>query len=390
MVKTWSKKWFIMIFIITNILVSTFFSYAKAFKTENDKIDILYLLKIIDDKDNLTEPLTRKEFAKMIVKSSDAKDKITGIITESVCEDVKDDNIYSGYIKEVIDKGHMFTYLGGLFKPDEYVTYSDLSRAMLSLLGYKSDDFRGNQVLGRNIKFESLKLNENIDKTSSDILYKIDVINGIYNTLKENKKDTNDAYGLTIFDKLIVDSDNELNADEYIEKKVEGPFIIKNVNDITAPFEITNYNVYLNGVKSDIEQVKYDMSNYGYVIFYLDLDREYVYAYTERDDVVAPIQVRKGYIVGIYYSAKDTTTPYRVDIESRKYMLESEEVKFAFSAFGYLREGDYIVYLCNKMNDVTKAYIDENGKVVRNNDESEIYNGSIINAYSYDMFKDKE
>ena len=374
-----------LITIIT--LLNVFFAYSKTLKTIEDKIDVLYLLKIIDDKVSLEEPLTRKEFAKMVVKSSDSKDNITGVIAENVCEDVKSDNIYAGYIKEVIDKGHMFTYLGGLFKPDEYVTYSDLSRAMLSLLGYTNDDFRGNQVIGRNLKFEDLKLNENIDKSGYDVLTKVDVINGIYNMLKEEKKDTTDIYGLKVFDKLLMDSDNELNADEMIEKHVEGPFIIKNVNDITAPFEITDYNVYLNGVKSDIEQVKYDMVNYGYVIFYLDIDREYVYAYTERDDVIAPIQVKKGYVVGIYYSAKDLTTPYRVDIDSHKYMIESEEMKFAFSAVGYIRDGDYIVYLCNKMNDVNKAYIDENGSVVRNNDESEAYNGSIINAFSYDKFK---
>ncbi len=68
-------------------------------------------------------------------------------------------------------------------------------------------------------------------------------------------------------------------------------------------------------------------------------------------------------------------------------MIESEDMKLAFSSVGTIREDDYIVYLSNKMNDVTNAYLDADGNVVHNNDESELYNGSIINAFNYNLFK---
>lgn len=384
------KKFFSILLLTIFIVLYNFSLYASETKTTDDKVEVLLLLKIIDDKENLDKEVSRSEFAKMIVKASESKDKVVGGTTESVCTDVKNDNLYAGYIKEVLDKGHMFTYLGGLFKPDDYVTYSDLTRAMLSLLSDTKDDFSGNQVIARNLKFEDLKLNDNIDKSSSDVLTKLDIINGIYNTLKENIKDQKDVYGLKIFDKLVLDSDNELNAGNYIEKKVEGPFFITNEKDVTAPFEITKHNVYLNGLKSDIDSVKYDIGNYGYAIFYLDLDKEIVYAYTERDDVTSPLIVRKGFVQGIHYSASNITVPYRVDIDMNKYMLESEDVKFAFSAFGNIREGDYIIYICNKMNDVTSAYLDSEGNKVINNDETEIYSGSIVNAFHYETIKEKE
>lgn len=379
-------KLYIIVLLVT-VIFTNITTYARANKTEEDKVEVLYLLGIIDDKDNLDEPVTRAEFAKMIVKSSDSKDKMSSSIDEAVANDVKNDNPYAGYIKEAINKKYMFVYLGGFFKPDEYTAYSDLTRAMLSLLGYTSDDFIGNLVYARNQKFESLGLNENIDKVGLDILMKRDIVNGIYNTLKEKKKDTDKVYGTLVFNKLIIDSDNELNADDVIETKVEGPFVIKNISDITAPFEITDKNVYLNGIISHIDEVKSDIINFGYAIFYLDLDRKYVYAYTERDDVRAPIRVEKGYVSGIYYSANDLTTPYRVDIGLNKYMIESEDMKLAFSSVGTIREDDYIVYLSNKMNDVTNAYLDADGNVVHNNDESELYNGSIINAFKYNLFK---
>ena len=384
MKKAFKIKVYITLIFSALLFVNTI-NYAKANKTLEDKVEVLYLLNIVDNKENLDKPITRQEFAKMVVKASDDKDKVSGIMMESVCNDVGSDNLYAGYIKNVTDEGHMFFYLGGLFKPYDYVTYSDLTRAMLSLLGYVGDDFTGNQVMSRNLKYESLKLNDGIDKSGAEVLTKLDVLKGIYNTLKGNIKDAKDVYGLKIFDKLILDSDNELNADNAIPKKVEGPFVIKDKGSIEAPFEITKNNVYLNGVKSNIDEVKLDIDNYGYAIFYLDLDRKYIYSYTERDDVMAPIRVEKGYVQDINYAASDMTTPYRIDINSNKYYIESEEMKFAFSALGNIRVGDYIIYLCNKMNDVTNAYIDSDGIVVRNNEEEEVYKGSIIYAIKGDI-----
>lgn len=383
-------KYILSLIIISIVLLDNFTLYARSHKTEEDKIknkiEVLYLLRIIDDKDNLDKNITRAEFAKMIIKSTDKKDSAAFSI-ESVANDVGYENIYAGYIKEAVNGAYMYRYVDGSFKPNEYITYSDLARAALTMLGYTNDDFRGNQVLGRNLKFKSLELGKDIDKEATEVLTKMDVINGIYDTLKENIKDTSTAYGLKIFDKLIKDEDGELNADELIEKKVEGPFIIKNVDDISVPFEVTKYNVYLNGLLSDMDTVKYDIGNYGYAIFYLDLNNKMVYCYTEREDIKAPIRVLKGYVQGIYYSAKDMTTPYRVDIDLHKYTIESEEMRFAFSSVGKFKENDYVVYLCNKMNDVTSAYLDENGHRVVKNDEAEPYNGSIINAFSYDLFK---
>ena len=43
----------------------------------------------------------------------------------------------------------------------------------------------------------------------------------------------------------------------------------------------------------------------------------------------------------------------------------------------------YIIFICNKMNDINKSYRDKNGNIVSETDESEPYNGSIINAFLY-------
>ena len=37
----------------------------------------------------------------------------------------------------------MSGFLGGLFKPDDYITYKDAVKAVLTLLGYTDEDFTG-------------------------------------------------------------------------------------------------------------------------------------------------------------------------------------------------------------------------------------------------------
>ena len=205
-------------------------------------------LKIIEDTGNLDKPVTRAEFSKFIIRASKFRENTSEFITEDVCNDVYSITPYAPYIKKALEEGYMFTYLGGFFKPDEFVTYNDLSRACLALLSYKNEDFRGNQVIGRNLKFKSLGLDENIDKNDSDILTKKDIIYGIYNTLKEKVKDSENIYGKTVFPDLIIDGDKEINASEYIKNDVTGPFFAKKYDDLNLDFELNSNNVYINGV----------------------------------------------------------------------------------------------------------------------------------------------
>ena len=369
----------VIAFLMFMIFIVAFSSYGKPLKNFSDKLDVLYNAKIIDSKDDLDKEITRSEFAKMIVKASKNKDKATNNIIESVCNDVHYGTPYADYIKIAIDNSYMITYLGGLFKPDEYVKYSDLSRAALQLLGYSDEDFVGNKVIDRNKKFENLGLNENIDKSNNDILLKKDIVNGIYNTLKENIKDSKDVYALTVFDDMVLDKDNEIDALSLVETKIKGPYAANKEKKILIPTDTTS--IYLNGLMSNADDVESDIYNYGYAIYYIDDINNILYAYTERNDVASPMRLIKGYVQNVYYSANDFTTPYRVDIDLYKLLIASEEMKFAFSVSGSFNIDDYVIVLCNKMNDVNKRFINSEGKIEYSNDESEPYNGSIVNAF---------
>ncbi len=382
-------KRFIVLITFIFAVESNMFIFAKDVKGQEYINKTLITLKIIEDSSNMNEPVTRAEFAKMIVRASEYREKTSDNISEVVCNDVGINAPYAAYIKKALDAGYMYTYLGGFFKPYDYVKYEDLSRACLALLSYNNDDFRSNQVQGRNLKFESLELNRNIDKKDKETLYKIDIVNGIYNTLNEKIKDSNTIYAESIFEKIIIDADKEINASEYVESKTDGPFFVKKENDLNIPFEITKHNVYINGKQCTIEELKDDIVNYGYAIYYLDIDKKMLYAYTERQDISAPIMLRRGYVYRIHYSASNMTVPYRVDIDNYKYMLDSEQVKFDFSASGCFKVDDEIVYLCNKMNDVNSSYRDSKGKRIYDDGETEPYNGSIVVAFSASLIKEE-
>ena len=146
--------------IICNISIN----FANNVETQDHRNEVLIVTKIIEDGGNLDKEVTRGEFAKIITRASDKREKVASFINESVCADVNEFTPYAPYIKNVLDDGHMFMYLGGYFKPNDNVIFSDLTRACLSLLAYDNRDFAGNQVKGRNLKFIALGLNENIDK----------------------------------------------------------------------------------------------------------------------------------------------------------------------------------------------------------------------------------
>ena len=105
------------------------------------RTQVLYLANIIDDDNNMNDPITRFQFAKMVVKASEYKDSVNDIINTSVFSDVPVYFTNASYIKIATEKGYMTSFLGGLFKPNDFVTYKELIRATLALLGYTNEDF---------------------------------------------------------------------------------------------------------------------------------------------------------------------------------------------------------------------------------------------------------
>lgn len=373
------KRIIVVVLAIINISFCCVNSFAATTAGQEMRTQVLYLADIITNDNFMNDNVTRAEFARMIVKSSKYKDSVSYRDSTSAFSDVDLNNEFAPYIKVATKEGYMTSFLGGLFKPNDFVTYKDLTRACLALLGYENSDFSGSQIAGRYELFCSLKMNDNIDKTINDFVTKKDCVNGIYNTLKTKSKGSNSAYGATVFKDLSVNNDGDLNATGLTKTKLEGPFILKRGEafNLAIPFDITTSNIFINGTSQTLEQAMRELNDLGYLVYYYNKTTKTIYIYKEGTTLESSTLVRKGYVNHIYYSASDTITPTRVQIDLAYYTLSGSEVKFAFSYAGTIHVGDQIIFIYTKSENSSDE--DDSGDGVVETA------GTITNAYIYNL-----
>ena len=379
--KKYFYKFIKLLLVFVLVLSCKSVSFAATTAGQEMRTQVLYLADIITNDNYMNDFITREKFARMIVKASQYKDAISSYDSITAFSDVISTSEYAPYIKIATREGYMTSYLGGIFKPNDYVTYKDLTRGCLALLGYANTDFTGSQIQGRYELFCSLKMNDNIDKTINDFVTKKDCVNGIYNTLKTKKKDSGSAYGTTVFKDLSVNSDGELNATGLNKVKLEGPFILKRGEafNLAIPFDITSANIFINGTSQTLEQTMRELNNNGYLVYYFNTTTKTIYIYKEGNTLDSSIMVKKGYVNHIYYSASDTITPTRVEIDLAYYNLSGSEVKFAFSYSGTIHVGDQIIFIYKKAENNTSANEDDAS------DGNIETSGTITNAYLYNL-----
>ncbi|MBP3201407.1 MAG: S-layer homology domain-containing protein [Lachnospiraceae bacterium] len=379
--KLYLKRMLSLLMLVTIILNGKTVCFAATTAGQEMRTQVLYLADIITSDNFMNDFITRGEFARMVVKASSFKDSVNASDVSTAFLDVESVNEYAPYIKIATKENYMTSYLGGYFKPNDYVTMKDLVRACLALLGYENTDFKGSQVQGRYELFCSLRMNENVDKLVNDFVTKKDCVNAIYNTLKTKKKDSNTAYGTTVFKDLSVNSDGDLNATGLTKTKLEGPFILKRGEalNLAIPFDITTANIFINGTSQSLEQTMRELNNSGYLVYYYNKTTKTIYVYKEGTTLESSTLVKKGYVNHIYYSASDTITPTRVEIDLSYYTLSSSEVKFAFSYSGTIHVGDQIIFIYTKANDSVASDEDTSS-------DGEVETiGTITHAYLYNL-----
>lgn len=352
----------IYLLVIVAVVFTAISSYAKDTLTIDKINEVLLTAKVVDDLENLDEGIKRSDFARMVVKASPYKDNA-------------DD-----YVKAATEHLYMVRNVYGDFREDAETSYDDLIRASITLLGYEDKDFAGNKVKGRAAKFVELHLNDKIEKNVLMPITKQDIMIGLYNTLKTEKKNSSKKLYMEVFDDMSEDDDGELNASGMLNKKVKGPYIIKRNENIDIPFEIDKTTWYINGKKHEVKDIKDDIENYGYAICYYDEHTDIVYAYTERNDIDDTVTCKTGYIYDIVYRTPDFTTPKYVDMDIYRYKLASDEMKFAFSHAGHLKKDDHVIIVYNKINDIFNVKDSlESQKDLK--EEGRYISGSIITAF---------
>lgn len=293
---------------------------------------------------NTDAMVTRAEFARMLVYASSHRSTVSQAGSTSVFADVEKNNEYASYIRIAASEGWMNGYLGGNFKPDQYITLSEAARGILALLGYSNEDFAGDQAGGRMAKYRYLELDDEINKEDQELLDKEDCIHLFYNLLKTNKKDGSGHYGKVLGCELT--SDGEINPLTLADNSLKGPKVIRNGRRLSdyVPFSLSRANAYLNGEATSIENLKNTIESEAYVLIYYHSGTKTIWAYSESGDQAGRAVVQ-GEITNIYYSSADVMTPSAVVLNGNMgepYLLSSSEMQFAFSMYGSMRVGDSI------------------------------------------------
>ena len=319
------------------------------------------------------ESVTRADFAKMLVKASSYRENLP-TSNVSVYADVPATDPNAVYIRIAAREGWMSGYLGGKFKPEDPVLYTDAVKAILTMLGYTDDDFTGDLVSSRISKFNYLELNEDVSRQAADEVNQTDCMNIFYNLLKTKKKDSNEIYG-TILD-CELNSDGEINPITILDDERKGPILVhKNFSvSQSVPFDTEDANVFLNGVASTLSAVKSAQQQAGFAVLYYNVKSKTIWAYTtmgwDNDDNSGNNSyiLLKGEIKNIYYKSTDVMTPTSVrievdqansddsfdtseDVDSDGYLtisLDSSELQYMFSIYGELEVGDDVVLVCNR------------------------------------------
>lgn len=302
---------------------------------------------------NMDFAITRGEFASMLVNASSYRSTVSSVSNTSVFADVPRDHTYAASIRIAAEQGWMTGYLGGNFKPDEYVTLQEAVRGMLALLGYENTDFTGDQTGARQSKYHFLELDENMNKSPEEVLIKEDCINLFYNLLKTDTK-AGTMFGKSLGCELT--SDGEINPLTMVDNSLKGPKIVRSKSRLSdyLPFKLSAASVYLDGspISNSSEAISAALENDNGVLVYYHPVSKTVWLYTVGSENENGRSAVFGEITNVIYNSADLMTPDAIILDDgNTYELDSTEMKFAFSTYGDMRVGDTVTLVYSVTTD---------------------------------------
>lgn len=302
---------------------------------------------------NGSRRVSRAEFAAMLVRASSYRETVSAAAGVSVFADVSAEHEYASYIRIAARQGWMKGFLGGKFKPEEYITLQDAANAVLAVLGYTNEDFTGNQNGSRIAKFQYLELNQELEGVQPDeVLTEDNCLNLFYNLLKTEPKNSQQIYGA--FMDLTLSSDGEINPLEMLDTSVKGPLVVTKSRTMASqlPFLMDKASFFLDGEPATKAEIKAAQEENGYVVMYYNASSKTVWVYSAQSDSMSGQTVLRGEITNIYYRASDVMTPTAVtlttdDGDSYECSLTTSDLQFAFSIYGTVKVGDDVILICS-------------------------------------------
>ena len=326
--------------------IDTYANIKSNFDLRKKVISVTGIMSLNQD---MNKNISRAEFALMAVRASKYKNMLTKNSNIALYSDVDRNSEYASAIKIASEKGWMSGYLGGKFMPDKDISLQEAIKVLLYMLGYKAEDFAGDQLNKRVTLYNNLGLGEFVLKGSNDSISRADAVNLFYNLFKTKMPEGGNAY-ITVLGGSLT-SDGEVNALSLADNSLKGPYVVNSLQKLNkvASFPLKEASLYLNGsaVSYDVLSSAMQSSDFGLVIYYSSVGKA-VWAYNGSSDTGK--QVVHGEISNIYYESSSTLTPSAVTLKDSdiQYKLSSADMQFAFSIYGSLKVGEDVVLVVEK------------------------------------------
>ena len=284
---------------------------------------------------NLSDNVTRAQFAKMMIAASSYKDTISTTAKSSPFKDVMYTHWAASYVQAAVTAGWLTGYTDGTYRPNNNLTLEEAVSAVLKMLGYTSSDFIGSFPEAQIAKYNALGLNDGITAVQGTLLTRQDCVNLFYN-LMSTKNKSGSYYATTLG--YTVNSSGEIALSSLVLANMSGPYVVEDSAWSTnLPFSSSAAAIYRNGSASSVSAVSL------YDVYYYNSGMKTVWVYSNR-------------VSGVYTAASPSTSaPTSVTVAGNTYSITSSAAAYALSDMGLYGIGDSVTLLLGMNGDVVSV-----------------------------------
>lgn len=310
------------------------------------KQEALQALGILTADDSLTSPVTRAQFAQMLVAASPYQDGAEGY-GSSLFKDLKGDHWASGYVRIAIEQGWMTGYVDGSFRPDQAVTLEEGCAALLKALGYDPTALKGAYPAAQLSRASALGLLDGVSARQGGALTRQDCVDLFYNLLTAQTS-AGTVYGTTLGYTI---TNGQVDYSALVSSHTKGPFVAES-SALSLPF--APGTAYYNGAVSALSAVQ------PYDVYYYNANMSTVWICHNRVT---------GTLTGLSPSA---AAPTAVTVAGVSYQLGTSEAAYRLSSQGSFQEGDMVTLLLGLNGEVVQA--------IAALENEAIYYGSVVSS----------
>ena len=310
------------------------------------KQEALQALGILTAGDSLTSPVTRAQFAQMLVAASPYQDGAEGY-GSSLFKDLKGDHWASGYVRIAIEQGWMTGYVDGSFRPDQAISLEEGCAALLRALGYDPTALKGAYPAAQLSRAGALGLLDGVSARQGGALTRQDCVDLFYNLLTAQTS-AGTVYGTTLGYTI---TNGQVDYSALVSSHTKGPFVAES-STLSLPF--APVTVYYNGAVSALSAVQ------PYDVYYYNANMSTVWICHNRVT---------GTLTGLSPSA---AAPTAVTVAGVSYRLGTSEAAYRLSSQGSFQEGDMVTLLLGLNGEVVQA--------IAALENEAIYYGSVVSS----------